>query len=648
MLNEHVRDAIKSIIENLFDRMAFNLLGNIPSLKNKKLLVISSKPNLGLGHLFLNALGSQYLLPQEEEVLKQLLDNTYQYIDALKSKTSAKIIESLGSYIHEMKQKNQTPSQMEINKKIIEELRAAGDHLKLITAAETNKAKNVGTALHIAKVGAAQGAKDPYCFFVVIKDNVTCNTCKKLHLMPDGITPRVWKMSELSYNYYKKGQQNPSVMGPHPHCFTGNSLLHTDKGIKSFKDLFDTQESVNVVVDSRIENRKLPANQFGVEIPNTPKINRHNNNGAKILPATNVYYTGKRECYRITLASNHCIEVSEEHEMWVDNESSGLKVKAKDLKIGDKIPILQINQGFTGDKHFPELAELMGNLMGDGSINIKYEVALWHFFGNDIEYGLKLFEMAKKYGAKEDTVLIIKEPNSKYKVKHARFSNYQLGKIFIKEYNISKKPRKVPKNIFEADRVTVCAFLRGLFAADGHIESQAIVLVQNDLNFLREIQILLSMLGYVSRIYDHNSKKQIKKITYADGRVFYAKRKKCWRLNISDVDCIKRFSEEIGMGVLFKQEKLLKLVQKKYRPKNERNKFSWRTARVKSIEKIGLQDTYCLTEPSLNTVTVNGIVTGQCRCSLTFLPMNFGFKNGKIAYIEEGHDELKKQRGSND
>jgi hypothetical protein len=156
------------------------------------------------------------------------------------------------------------------------------------------------------------------------------------------------------------------------------------------------------------------------------------------------------------------------------------------------------------------------------------------------------------------------------------------------------------------------------------------------------------MLGYVSRIYDHNSKEQIKKITYADGRVFYAKRKKCWRLNISDVDCIKRFSEEIGMGVLFKQEKLLKLVQKKYRPKNERNKFSWRTARVKSIEKIGLQDTYCLTEPSLNTVTVNGIVTGQCRCSLTFLPMNFGFKNGKIAYIEEGHDELKKQRGSND
>lgn len=235
MLNEHVRDAIKSVIETLFDRMAFNLLGNIPSLKNKKMLTITAKPNMGLGHLFLKSLGSQYVLPQEEQALKQLLDNAYQYIDALKSKTNAKIIESLSSYIHETKQRNQTPSQMEINKKIIEELKSAGQHLILIAAAESNKAKNLGTALNIAKVGAAQGTKDPYCFFVVIKDNVTCETCKELHLMPDNITPRVWNLSEISYNYYKKGQQNPSIMGPHPHCRCSMTFLPMNFGFKNGK-----------------------------------------------------------------------------------------------------------------------------------------------------------------------------------------------------------------------------------------------------------------------------------------------------------------------------------------------------------------------------------------------------------------------------
>ena len=47
-----------------------------------------------------------------------------------------------------------------------------------------------------------------------------------------------------------------------------------------------------------------------------------------------------------------------------------------------------------------------------------------------------------------------------------------------------------------------------------------------------------------------------------------------------------------------------------------------------------------------NTVTVNGVVTGQCRCVLTSLQPGYGFdEGGEVTYIEPEHDELAKQRG---
>lgn len=44
-----------------------------------------------------------------------------------------------------------------------------------------------------------------------------CSECKKLHLLPDEQTPRVWKMSEVGAGYHKKGDPAPKVGGLHPH-----------------------------------------------------------------------------------------------------------------------------------------------------------------------------------------------------------------------------------------------------------------------------------------------------------------------------------------------------------------------------------------------------------------------------------------------
>jgi hypothetical protein len=97
-------------------------------------------------------------------------------------------------------------------------MRKAGSHLNTILEAETSKYKNLGTVMDISRVAASANEKDPSVFFVMVRDNVTCSECIRLHCMPDGITPRVWKLSELSASYGKRGDTAPSMINRHPHC----------------------------------------------------------------------------------------------------------------------------------------------------------------------------------------------------------------------------------------------------------------------------------------------------------------------------------------------------------------------------------------------------------------------------------------------
>jgi len=96
------------------------------------------------------------------------------------------------------------------------------------------------------------------------------------------------------------------------------------------------------------------------------------------------------------------------------------------------------------------------------------------------------------------------------------------------------------------------------------------------------------------------------------------------------------------MGVPAKQAKLLERLAA---TEGNVRHGAWRTAKVVSIEPIGLKQTYCLTEPMTNTVTANGIVTGNCRCSLVTLMPGYGFDaRGRVTFMDVGHNELEKQR----
>jgi ribonucleoside-diphosphate reductase alpha chain len=410
--------------------------------------------------------------------------------------------------------------------------------------------------------------------------------------------------------------------------------VHTDIGLLTIKELFEIGTPVNVAVDNRIKN-KLDSD--GNIINGSIRLDRHEK-GSRPMPASAAFDTGVQECIRFTLENGQTIEVTEGHDMFIDDDCAGMKIKAKDVKIGDKVPILSGESVF-GTESDPVLAELIGNLLGDG--NFSKNNAVFNFFGKELEYGYKLYKLASVWH-KNKVSFLSNPPGDKYKVPNARFSSTELGKIFLNKLGVSKKPIRVPNFIWKADKITISAFIRGLFAADGHIDNNYIGFSQKNLEFIKEIQILLAHLGFNASLMKHGELIE-KEITYADGRKFWTKRQPCWRLSIGGKLQLEKFYNEVGMGVEYKQNKLLELINKN---KNKKAKGSYRTSRILKIEKLGPKQTYCLSQPETEIITVNGIVTGNCRCHITTLLPGYGFDGaGRVKYVGKNYDAFKEQRG---
>jgi hypothetical protein len=254
-------------------------LGIVPKLNNQKKIVFTSKPQ-GLFSLFLKGLNDTKLLQDEKEALNVLLRISSGYVSALKDRTESNILNSLNGYLTQNKAFKAIEFQTIVNK----EMDKAKKHFELISNAESNKSVNFGTALQINRIAQSKGEEEPICFFVVTQDDKTGPYEYILHLLPDRVTPRVWKLSEIQSDYYKPGGQYPSLAGLHVNCFTREQKLFTNRGLITFGELFESQCNPEVLVDYRVRNTKYPANQFGKEIEGSVWFDSHSKQKDRFLP----------------------------------------------------------------------------------------------------------------------------------------------------------------------------------------------------------------------------------------------------------------------------------------------------------------------------------------------------------------------------
>ena len=225
--------ALSKIVEDIFDTIALEFIGDIPHLRDKKRLIISSEPNMGLAHLFVQSMKNKVPNAIEQDVLRSLLASSHGYIESLKHKTMSNVTERLDGLAREAKAQDRKIDRSEMQEVIGEELGKAKSQMVAIAESESTKLRNLGTMMDVTRVASSIGDADPTVFFVIVKDNVTCKECVKLHTVNGG-RPRLWKLSELKQSYHRRGEETPSAFGLHPFCRC--TLTYLTKGFGFDKD----------------------------------------------------------------------------------------------------------------------------------------------------------------------------------------------------------------------------------------------------------------------------------------------------------------------------------------------------------------------------------------------------------------------------
>jgi len=245
-LSPQGKSQIRQIVEDLFDSLALKFLGNHPKLQNKKFAIFSSEPNYGLAHLFIQAMGNNRLNPVEDSVLKGLLDSSYSYIESAKQKSMVSLSEKIDGMTKEANMKGTKISQAEVEKILEDEMGKIKTDMSRIVVSETTKTKNLGATVNITRMSASIGDTDPSCYFIVRRDEHTCQYCIKNHLHPDG-RPKVFKMRELSFKYLSLADRKAglrSCFGQHPFCrcqlvYIGKSFTFKNNRLEYHSENFD-------------------------------------------------------------------------------------------------------------------------------------------------------------------------------------------------------------------------------------------------------------------------------------------------------------------------------------------------------------------------------------------------------------------------
>ncbi len=237
------KEKVGQIVDDMFDNIALQLIGDIPRLRRKKLAIISMERNFGLAHLFVQAMQNKVPNQVEQDLLRGLLASTDGYIESLKNRTRSNVTEALDGLARTARAAKDKVDQEKIEAVIAEEMGKARSHMAAIVESEATKLRNLGTLMNISRMATSVNDDDPTVFFVVIKDGITCKECIRLHLLPDQITPRLWKFSELKQGYHKRGENNASAFGLHPHCRC--TLVYLSKGFTFDEQGKLTYESEN-------------------------------------------------------------------------------------------------------------------------------------------------------------------------------------------------------------------------------------------------------------------------------------------------------------------------------------------------------------------------------------------------------------------
>ena len=316
-----------------------------------------------------------------------------------------------------------------------------------------------------------------------------------------------------------------------------------------------------------------------------------------------------KECIKLITNTGRAIECSIDHPILGSNKKDSNDclqfewINAGDISVGDYIATCKSINCF-GSETIPN-PRAIGLFIGDGSYRDKSSVRLTSCDEEIKNYIRSLYPCStiNSYTTKDGRLceqLLVKK------------AKYDINKVGINGQ--TKERKRLPDNIFNCDKNTICELLAGLYDTDGCITisynkkrnkySTVINLTQLSLTLLQQVLLLLQKLGIHGYIYKVKSK------TSVSGVVKHIKENSYYySLDIHDVDSIREFQKNIKLLIKYKQDRLNDAVLKLASVRCLRKDRGYVYERVVEKQYMGEKTVYNITAGNTNTYIVNGIIT---------------------------------------
>jgi len=402
-------------------------------------------------------------------------------------------------------------------------------------------------------------------------------------------------------------------------CFTGDSLVHTDRGLVRFDELVDR-------INRGEEFRVWTHDATGAGEPTE---------GVVLTSPDAVMITGVNPVLRLQFNTGHEVRCTPNHRLFTANRGW---VEAHELSEEDDVRLLDL-PSFAEEADSaipvssdPEHYRASGDHAGDLRLPDEWSALFGHYLGWLIGDGSTSgTTTATVYGSAEDRDEIMVRHhallewiNDDRPLKASEQANgtvqLRLSRRRFKRYlealgvlSVTGAHKVVPWSILQAPPEIAAAFLRGLFDADGCVyrsedHGSYVGLSSISRGLLVGVQRLLQTFGITSRIHA-TGRGGVGGLEYtrSDGTVVSYRSKATWDLRITGRS-VEPFGAHVGFDLGRKQGLLNGLLA-------DRKRVGYRTATTaRLVARIddGDELTYNLTEPRNHSYVVNGLLVSNC------------------------------------